>query len=75
MNFEGRVIQAQSENIAVSPEFAANLQDEFINNFPSFGDDEFMIPVDREDPLLYLLSDALNAEEEGFDLIESDELM
>ena len=78
VNFvRGRVVEAQADNIPVTPDFGAALQDELIVSHSSLlRDDTLMLPVDREDPLLYLLSDELNDDDDegSVDLVENNEL-
>jgi SAM-dependent methyltransferase len=65
VNFvRGRVVQATRDGIAVDPTFAAALQSELCNSSGGnvLGNDNLMIPVDREDPLLYLLAEAIQAD-------------
>lgn len=61
INFvRGRVQEAINNHVNVTSDFAAALQEDLcINHEALLSDDKYMIPVDREDPLLYLLSEAL----------------
>lgn len=69
VNFvRGRVQEAISSDVKVNVDFATALQEELCTCHETLlSDDKYMLPVDREDPLLYLLSEAMQDDSVNID--------